>query len=133
MVSRDRRAFLWALAFRVPAFLNISFAFCPPAFLYKFFCIPPRSFVPVSRSYVPAAAGTMGGGGGLVSSECCHLGVLLWGGGRGMTRLSLTTNGGQTCVTECTSMWVGGNLISCHLFNMVSSHIIFFFIDLNSL
>ena len=42
-------------------------------------------------------------------------------GGRGTTRLSLTTNGGQTCVTECTIMRAGGMepytiYISRHLF-----------------
>ena len=58
VACRDGRAVLWAFAFRVPVFLNISFAFRAPAFLYEFFLPSPA----LLRSYVSAAAGTMGGG-----------------------------------------------------------------------
>ena len=34
--DRDGRMFLWAFACCVPAFLEFSFAFRAPAFLYKF-------------------------------------------------------------------------------------------------
>ena len=37
-------------------------------------------------------------------------------GGRGTTGLSLTTNGGQTCVTECTGLEGGALYITPHLF-----------------
>ena len=41
--SRDGRAFLWDFAFRVPAFLEFSFAFCVPALLYDIVFAFPRA------------------------------------------------------------------------------------------
>ena len=55
VVSRDGRAFRWAVAFRVPAFLDFSFAFRVPALLYDIVsAFPLHSRVPVSRSKASA-------------------------------------------------------------------------------
>ena len=79
----------------------------------SWFCVPPCSRVLI----VSAAAGTMGGGGEVwLVPNAATWGYYHGAGVRPDYPLSLTTNGGQTCVTECTGLEGGALYITPHLF-----------------
>ena len=125
-IIRDGHAFLWTSrssnfpsrstfprahgqhSFRVPPLSRSYFAF-------QYLCSSP-----ISSMQLPVKLRYNGGGGGLVSSECRHLGVLVlmcyYGGGGGIitTGPYLTTADGQSCFTECTVCGRGQLTSSLH-------------------
>ena len=83
-----------------------------PALSHSYFTFLCSCCSPISSVQLPVKLRYNGGGGGLVSSKCCHLGVLLWrGGGILTTGQYLTTADGQSCFTECMREW-GAPVIS---------------------